>query len=159
MGYAIPPNVEKPPPREERVAIARLIVGQYGLITRDQARSLGMSDDAIYRRMSIGLWVREFPNVFRDVTVPGSWHQSSKALTLRRPGRAWVSLRAACAFWQLDGFDLSLVEVTTVCDLRTEEFRRPSRGRDGSQRRDAGRTHARYDRPPHLDRFGVGCRC
>ena len=103
------------------MAIARLIADQYGLITRDQARSLGMSDDAIYRRMSIGLWVREFPNVLRDVTVPASWHQRLKALTLRRPGRAWVSHRAACAFWQLDGFDPGPVEVTTVCDLRTEE--------------------------------------
>jgi very-short-patch-repair endonuclease len=120
--YAIPSDVEGPPAREERViAIARLIASQYGLITRDQARSLGMGDDAIYRKVSGGLWIRDFPNVFRDVTVPASWHQRLKALTLRRPGRSWVSHRAACAFWQLDGFDPGVVEITTVCDLRSED--------------------------------------
>jgi very-short-patch-repair endonuclease len=120
--YGIPIDVDKPPSREERViAIARLIARQYGLITRDQARLLGMSDDAIYRKVSAGLWIRDFPKVFRDVTVPTSWHQRLKALALRRPGRLWVSHRAACAFWQLDGFDPGLVEITTVCDLRAQD--------------------------------------
>jgi very-short-patch-repair endonuclease len=122
MRYEIPFVVDKPSSREERViAIARLIARQYGLITRDQARSLGMSDDAIYRKVSAGLWVREFPNVMRDVSVPASWHQRLKALTLRRPGGSWVSHRAACAFWQLDGFDPGVVEITTVCDLRAHD--------------------------------------
>jgi very-short-patch-repair endonuclease len=103
---------------EHAVAIARLLARQYGLITRDQARSQGVSGAAIHRRLSSGLWVREFPSVFRDVAVPASWHQKLKALTLRRPGQAWVSHRAACAFWQLDGFDPGPLEITTVSDLR-----------------------------------------
>jgi very-short-patch-repair endonuclease len=98
--------------------LARLLARQYGLITRAQARSLGMSDGAIHRRLSSGLWVREFPSVFRDVTVPVSWHQRLKALTLRRPSRAWISHRAAGAFWRLDGFNPGLPEVTTVANLR-----------------------------------------
>lgn len=105
-------------PREHPVAIARLLARQYGLITRDQARAIGVSDGAIHRRLSSGLWIREFPSVFRDVTVPASWHQQLKALTLRRPGRVWISHRAACAFWQLDGFDPGALEITTVGDLR-----------------------------------------
>jgi very-short-patch-repair endonuclease len=105
-------------PRDHPLAIARLLARQYGLITRDQARALGVSDGAIHRRLSSGLWIREFPAVFRDVTVPTSWHQKLKALTLRRPGRVWISHRAACAFWQLDGFETGPLEITTVCDLR-----------------------------------------
>jgi very-short-patch-repair endonuclease len=105
-------------PGEQAVVIARLLARQDGLITRGQARALGLSDGAIQRRLASDLWVREFPSVFRDVTVPVSWQQKLKALTLRRPGRAWISHRAACAFWQLDGFDPGPLELTTVCDLR-----------------------------------------
>ena len=107
-------------PREQALGIARLLARQYGLITRDQARAFGLSDGAIHRRLSCGLWVREFPSVFRDVTVPASWHQKLKALTLRRPGRTWISHRAACAFWELDGFDPGSLEITTVGDLRPD---------------------------------------
>jgi hypothetical protein len=109
-----------PAPREERSrAVARVLARQYGLITREQAHALGISDDAIYRRVASGLWVREFPNVLRDVAVPVSWQQRLKAVTLRRPERTWVSHRAACAFWHLDGFEPGAVEVTTVCDIRS----------------------------------------
>jgi hypothetical protein len=91
---------------------------QYGVVTREQARAVGFGDDAIKRLIAAGLWVKKYPGVFRDVAVPISWHQELKAITLRKPGRVWISHAAAGAFWALDGFDAQMIEATTDSEIR-----------------------------------------
>jgi very-short-patch-repair endonuclease len=101
-----------------KAAAARLAARQFGVLTREQARALGMSDSSIRHAVRCGTWISEEVNVFRIAAAPPSWEQRLMAACLRRPGRLWVSHRAAAAFWGLDGFGPGIVEVTTDVDVR-----------------------------------------
>jgi len=91
---------------------------QYGLVTRSQARSLGMTDDEIDYLLLTGAWIRVFPGVLRmsgsPTTTEGRW----MAACLRKPGRVWLAYRSAGRFWRLDGCDVDITEVLTTADLR-----------------------------------------
>jgi very-short-patch-repair endonuclease len=94
---------------------------QYGLFTRRQAHSLGLSDDWLWRRMNSGQVCKEYSNVFRFAVVAPSFRQRLKALCLRAPGKIWASHRGAGALWALDDIPSGVVEVTSVVDLRTDK--------------------------------------
>ncbi len=76
---------------------------QHGLVTRDQARSLGVTDSAVERRIAAGLWERLHPHVFRIAGVPDSRHQRLMAAALWAGELAVVSHESAGWLWGLDG--------------------------------------------------------
>jgi very-short-patch-repair endonuclease len=92
---------------------------QYGLFTRNQAHKMALSDDWLWRQMKSGETVKEYSNVFRFTVVAPSFHQRVKAFCLRAPGQIWASHRAAGALWGLDDVPPSIVEVTSIVNLRT----------------------------------------
>src|SRR5437588_11829362 len=73
---------------------------QHGLITRVQARELGISDDAIDWRVRNGIWQRVHRNVLRLPGAPATWQQSIMAACLAIPGST-ASHRAAAALWEI----------------------------------------------------------
>jgi very-short-patch-repair endonuclease len=109
------------PSRPRQRELARVAASQYGLLTRAQARKLGLTDSLINRRLRSGLYIKAAPKVLGLAGLPPTWEQRLMATCLRRPGRVWVSHRAAAAFWNLDGFSPEIVEVTTDVDLRSYE--------------------------------------
>lgn len=109
--------------RVTRHSAARLIAlaqRQYGLFTRDQAHSLGLTDDWLWRRMESDQICREYSTVFRFTVVVPSFHQKLKAYCLRAPGKIWASHRGAGALWGLDDIAPNTIEVTSNVDLRTK---------------------------------------
>lgn len=65
-------------PRPE-VVCARLARRQFGVLTRADARRAGLSDDAIWRRVSSGVWLERFPRTYVVEGAPPSWHQDQFA--------------------------------------------------------------------------------
>jgi very-short-patch-repair endonuclease len=97
--------------------LTRLARSQYGVFTRHQAHTCGLTDDSLWRRTKSGLLVAESKNVLRFAVVPQSFKQMLLALCLRAPGRIWVSHRAAGALWQLDDVPPEVVEVTSLISI------------------------------------------
>src|SRR4030081_2661528 len=73
---------------------------QHGLITRLQARELGISDDAIDWRVRNGIWQRVHRSVLRLPGAPATWQQGIMAACLAIPGST-ASHRAAAALWEI----------------------------------------------------------
>jgi very-short-patch-repair endonuclease len=94
--------------------------GQFGLITVNQAREIGLSSDAVHERVRSGRWERVLPEVYRLAGAPRSWHQSLMAAALWAPGAA-VSHRAAAALWELEGCPTGSVELSTTTSRMTRE--------------------------------------
>src|SRR5919106_1709581 len=101
------------------VRLVNLAERQYGLFARSQAHKVGLYDDWLWRQMKSGEIVKEYSNVFRFTVVAPSFHQRVKAICLRAPGQIWASHRAAGALWSLDDIPPSIVEVTSLVNLRT----------------------------------------
>jgi very-short-patch-repair endonuclease len=97
--------------------LTRLARSQYGVFTRQQAHTCGLTDDSLWRRTKSGLLVAESKNVFRFAVVPQSFKQMLLAQCLRAPGRIWASHRAAGALWQLDEILPEVVEVTSLISI------------------------------------------
>lgn len=93
-------------------AIATLAGRQYGVITRRQALSAGMSGKAIHNRLRSGEWQKLYPGVFRLVSSGTSWRQDLMAACLWAGNSAVASHRAAAAIWQLQGATPGYVEIT-----------------------------------------------
>lgn len=102
-----------------RVELARLAAGQFGLFTTDQAMHLGLTESWLSRHRCSGLIVREYRRVYRYAAAPRSLSQRLKAMTLRAPGKVWVSHRAAGAFWTLDDITPGALEFTTCTGIKT----------------------------------------
>jgi hypothetical protein len=83
--------------------IRHLAERQLGIFTREQARSVGLSDSTIARRVGRGEWVRLMSQVFRFAGTPVSWAQYALGATLLAgPGSA-LSHHAAAYLFRLDG--------------------------------------------------------
>jgi very-short-patch-repair endonuclease len=90
--------------------LARLAALQHGVVDRTDARSLGLTDDAIHRRVRAGRLTQAHPGVYLLPGAPDTWHQRLFA-ACRAAGRAAVaSHRAAASLWDL--LDGDEVEVT-----------------------------------------------
>lgn len=81
-------------------AASALARRQHGLISRAQARQLGISDDAIDWRVKTGSWERVQRGVLRLPGAPVTWQQAIIAACLAVPG-ATASHRAAAALWEI----------------------------------------------------------
>jgi hypothetical protein len=93
-------------------AASALARRQHGLITRAQARELGISDDALDWRVKTGAWERVQRGVLRLPGAPSTWQQAIIAPCLAVPG-ATASHQAAAALWQIPEI-ASRPEITIV---------------------------------------------
>lgn len=93
--------------------LAALSSTQFGLITRDQAFSAGLSKSAIGRRLECGAWTRIHPGVYALPGSVDSWERKLKAAQLWVP-EAVLSHRSAGALLELDGITDRLVELTWI---------------------------------------------
>jgi hypothetical protein len=119
---------------------------QRGVITRRQARDLGLTCASIDRRLSSGRWEVVHPTVYRLVGVPRTWHQDALAATLWLDvdAPALVSHLSALHLWGIDtGLARPAIEVTV-----------PSANRRRSSR---VRVHRTRHLPPHhvTERLGI----
>lgn len=89
-----------------------LAATQYGLVSWAQAKALGLSNQAIARRVAAGRWVRLAPRVYRVAGTPEHWCQRLMLALLWAGDGAAVSHRAAAALLGLDGFKQDVVEVS-----------------------------------------------
>lgn len=101
-------------------ALGQLAHGQFGLFTRAQALSLGLTSRWLQRRIRSGLLTLEYFDVLRFSAVPPSFHQRLMAVCLRAPGKVWVSHRGAGGFWDLDQVPRNIVEVTSLVQMRID---------------------------------------
>lgn len=82
-------------------AVAATMARQHGVITRQQARECGLSDDQIKRLVRAGHWVPLGHGVFRLAGAPFTWHTKVMAACLG--GRAVASHRTGAVLHGLDG--------------------------------------------------------
>lgn len=86
----------------------------HGLVTVDQARSLGLTRSAMLHRVQSGRWDPVGGGVYRLVGSERTWLQRLHALVLASGPVAAASHRSAAALLAIPGFDRSgLVEVVT----------------------------------------------
>ena len=81
---------------------------QHGLISRRQARKIGMTDDQITWRSKTGRWVRAGKGVYRHATAPETPLSRLLAACLACNGVA--SHRSAAALHGIDGYRLDRLE-------------------------------------------------
>ncbi|MGH9118711.1 MAG: type IV toxin-antitoxin system AbiEi family antitoxin domain-containing protein [Acidimicrobiales bacterium] len=79
----------------------RLAAGQYGLITRTQARRAGLSARQIEWRLASGRWVLVGLGLYRVASVPVGWQQRALAPCLLGPPGTVVSNLTAAAVHDL----------------------------------------------------------
>ena len=115
---------------------------QYGLITVEQAKAVGLSSRQMSLRVDRADWIRLRAGVFRHAGSRPSWRQRVLAETLRR--EAVASHRAAAALWQHDVYNHPPIEITTPGRLNAPP---------------EVRTHVskQWDRRDEVTRFGIPC--
>ena len=91
---------------------------QYGLLTHEQAASVGMTNDMIRSRVDSGLWQRVERGIYLVVGTPPGWRREVLAAVLAAGDKAVVSHAAAAALWRLPGFGQGPIHVSTPygCD-------------------------------------------
>jgi hypothetical protein len=81
------------------VDIDRFLASHDGVVSRDQARACGLTDDAIAWRLATGRWVRRAPRTFLDIAW--AWTVAARV----RTAAAWAgeqgTLIAITAAWWL----------------------------------------------------------
>lgn len=87
--------------RRARVRVEAVMRRQRGLVTRYQARSVGMTEDQIAKRLERGEWEIVHRAVFRSAATPVTWHQHVLGATLAVDGVA--SHRTAAVLHGLPG--------------------------------------------------------
>jgi very-short-patch-repair endonuclease len=105
-----------------RGSIEKLAASQFGLISYDQALSLGLTPSAIKHQVSSGRWNRLHRGVYAIAGTPNSWHQALLAASLSAGKRSLASHRSAAALLQMDGFRPGPIEVSTTKNLRRTSF-------------------------------------
>jgi hypothetical protein len=101
-----------------------LSASQHSLVTAAQCRHLGLSRNAVQRRVASGAWCREGPGVYRVAGGPRTWLGRALAATLAAGPDAHLSHRSAAHLWGLEGFGPpGRIEVTVARHSRPR--RRP----------------------------------
>ena len=84
---------------------------QMGLVSRAQAKALGMTRTTIGERLTGQRWQAVYPGVYLLGVVPPNWHQRLLAACLFAGPNAVASHRAAGVVWQLDGLVRAPLEI------------------------------------------------
>jgi Protein of unknown function (DUF559) len=100
--------------------VTTFATAQFGLISRAQARSLGVPRGIIGRRVAAGRWSEVRPLVYAIAGAPESYERDLLAAVLS-DGRAVASHRAAARLHGLPGFSDAPIEIATVHRARKEE--------------------------------------
>jgi len=90
---------------------------QYGLLSRRQAREVGLSPTQIEGLLARGSWVRVLPSVYRAAAAPESWPQPLMAAFLWAKGKAVISRQAAAALWEFENYWRTRVELSGLSKL------------------------------------------
>ena len=85
---------------------------QYGMVSRTQAFSAGMTQHQIRARVRTGKWVRTVPGVYQNAAVPYTPHAGLLAACMAYD--ALASHRSAAALLGIDGYRLDRVEITVA---------------------------------------------
>jgi very-short-patch-repair endonuclease len=104
--------------RTKHTRVEAVAARQHGVITRRQAIAAGFSDSAIGRCVESGAWVRLHPGTYRVFPSADAYAAQLVAATLRAPGRAWASHRAAAVIWGLVE-PPQPVEISTTANVRS----------------------------------------
>lgn len=102
--------------RKALAACIKLAAVQHWIVTRDQARSAGLSDHAIQRLLRDGVWERIHPRTYSIGTprsVEDRWRMSLMAGSLWLGEPAAISHRSAGTIWNLEGVPFGAKEFTT----------------------------------------------
>ena len=92
---------------------------QHGVLSRAQARELGMSERQVSRLTPSGRWRTLLPSVYGLVGAPSTWRQQLKAASLWAARGCAVSHRAAAALHGFARFPEGQVELTVTRELET----------------------------------------
>jgi very-short-patch-repair endonuclease len=111
----VPSNSDDPERR-----IAAIAVRQLALITRGQARLVGLTDRQIRGRVDRAVWEVVLPGVYRIAGTPATGRQGMLAATLWAGRRSALSHRAAGVLWGLDGVHAERLEVIIERPRRLE---------------------------------------
>jgi very-short-patch-repair endonuclease len=107
----------------DEVAIATRAARQHALVTLEQARVCGFTDDAIRRRVEAGRWRRLRHAVYLLNGAPETWEQTALAAVLASGPAAVASHSTAAVLWGLPNV---LHEVTfEVSTPRPRRVRQP----------------------------------
>jgi hypothetical protein len=90
----------------------------HGVITRQAAKRLGLTDRQVDHRVATGRWIRVHPQVYRLAAAPATWESQLLAAVLASRGLA--SHRCAAALWRLDPFKAPRIEVVVPHRRRVE---------------------------------------
>lgn len=106
------------PPRHalemtDEAAIVGLQQVQHGLVTRPQARSAGLSDEQIQRRLERGVWLRLRRGVYAAAVVVPTYEQAVLAAVLTADA-AWASVRTAAKLHGLLFLEPEHIDVLTL---------------------------------------------
>lgn len=83
---------------------------QYGVVSRAQARSVGMTDEMLQRRVDSGRLIRLVAGVYAYASAPPKWERQVAAAVLSRP-RAIVAGRSAASLHSFEGVTRSKPEI------------------------------------------------
>src|SRR5687767_11282042 len=83
--------------------LAAIFRNQHGVISQRQARSVGVSADAIWRRLKSGHWVAVHRGVYRLASSPLSWEARCRAALLWAGERGVLSHLTAARIHRLEG--------------------------------------------------------
>jgi hypothetical protein len=107
----------------DEVAIATCAARQHALVTLEQARMCGFTDDAIRRRVETARWRRMRHGVYLLNGAPETWEQAALAAVLACGAEAVASHSTAAVVWRLPNV---LHEVTfEVSTPRARRVRQP----------------------------------
>lgn len=100
-------------------ALARLGARQFGVVLRSEALALGLTPQGLSRRCSKGILRRLHEGVYALTAVPPSPKQTLFAACRWGGSGTAASHRSAAALWNLDGFDLEVLEISGPRRLRS----------------------------------------
>ncbi len=94
------------------------MAGQLGLITRAQARALGLTRHQIQARVACGAWLGVHAGVYRHAAHARSHDQRLLAAVLALGPGAAISHRAAVGIWGLYGYKPQVIEVSRPTSIK-----------------------------------------
>lgn len=98
---------------EARDRCGAIMGKQYGVITRAQALSTGLSPRQLEHRLCSGAWRKLLPRVYAPVEVPATWHQRVMGACLWAGDGSAASHRTAAALLRISGFGKGMIEIST----------------------------------------------
>lgn len=90
-----------------------------GVISRNQARQLGLTDKMVGRLLSSGRWEQPFPGALWPAGTPHAWEGRLRAAVVAAGDTAAASHRSAAKLWGFEGLESEdVIEITTSRRIR-----------------------------------------